>query len=228
MLLCIGTGWPLPPRLPLGRSDSARLPAGLLVAPAGVAAQPVAPLGWARGRESLGKPPRPYRPGHRLQLAWSLPSEARQPQAESQQARGGEVGVRGRSTWLPEKDCRCGPREQGQATGASPLGSGGRSSLLEGTDPTCWLAHAPGLLEELGKSWRNTSAQWGSRPPGSAGRGRRSVSFWRTWPLSEQQGRRRDGGGEPGSHSPVLCPQGPGASTLMISRRPWPGLLHRP
>lgn len=152
VLLCIGTGRPLPPLLPLGRSDSARLLAGLRVAPAGVAAQPVAPLGWARGRESLGKPPRPRWPGHRLQLARSQPSEAWQPQAESQQARRGEVGARCRSTRLPEKDCRCGRREQGQAAGASPLGSGGRSSLLEGTDPTCWLAHAPGLSEELGKS----------------------------------------------------------------------------
>ena len=66
VLLCIGTGRPLPPLLPLGTSDSARLPAGLRVAPAGVAAQPVAPLGWARGRESLGKPPPRLAPSRTL------------------------------------------------------------------------------------------------------------------------------------------------------------------
>lgn len=125
-LLCIEMGRTLPPRLPLGRSDSARLPAGLLVAPAGVAAQPVALLGWARGRESLGKPPRPRRPRRRLQLARSRPSEARQPQLSHGPACGGGVGARCGSTPLPEKGHRWGRSEQGQRLRAPhPLALGG-------------------------------------------------------------------------------------------------------
>lgn len=56
---------------------------------------------------------------------------------------------------------------------------------MRGTDPTCRLAHAPRLLEELGKSWRNTRFRsTGLQVPR---RGRRSVS-WRPRPLSKQQG----------------------------------------